>query len=37
MIKLPMEIMQALLGVAGSLLLCFRGGLLDSFNRIFCR
>ena len=37
MMKLPMEIMQALLGVAGSLLLCFRGGLLDSFNRIFCR
>ena len=37
MMKLPMEIMQALLGVAGSMLLCFRGGLLDSFNRIFCR
>ena len=37
MIKLPMEIMQAMLCVAGSLLLCFRGGLLDSFNRIFCR
>ena len=34
MVKLPYEIAQALLGVAGSLLLCFRGGLIDSFNRI---
>ena len=35
MIKLPYEIAQALLGVAGSLLLCFRGGLIESFERIF--
>ena len=34
MIKLPYEIAQALLGVAGSMLLCFRGGLMDSFHRI---
>lgn len=34
MIKLPYEIAQALLGVAGSLILCFKGGLIDSFNRI---
>lgn len=34
MIKLPYEIAQALLGIAGSLVLCFRGGLLDSFRRI---
>lgn len=37
MLKLPTEILQALLGAAGSMLLCFRGGLLDSFNRIFNR
>lgn len=34
MIKLPYEIAQALLGIAGSMLLCFRGGLIDSFRRI---
>ena len=34
MIKLPYEIAQALLGIIGSLALCFRGGLLDSFRRI---
>lgn len=34
MIKLPYEIAQALLGVTGAMLLCFRSGLLDSFNRI---
>lgn len=34
MIKLPYEIAQALLGVVGSMLLCFRGGLIDSFRRI---
>ena len=34
MIKLPYEIAQALLGMAGSMLLCFRGGILDSFSRI---
>ena len=32
-LKLPYEIAQALLGVIGSLLLCFKGGL----NRIFAR
>ena len=34
MIKLPYEIAQALLGIVGSMLLCFRGGLFDSFRRI---
>ena len=34
MMKLPYEIAQALLGIIGSLALCFRGGLLDSFRRI---
>lgn len=34
MIKLPYEIAQALVGVIGSMLLCFRGGIMDSFNRI---
>ena len=34
MIKLPYEIAQALIGMAGSVLLCFRGGLIDSFRRI---
>lgn len=34
MIKLPYEIAQALLGIVGSMLLCFRGGLMDSFRRI---
>lgn len=34
MIKLPYEIAQALLGIAGSMLLCFRGGIIDSFSRI---
>ncbi len=34
MIKLPYEIAQALLGIVGSMLLCFRGGILDSFSRI---
>ncbi len=34
MIKLPYEIAQAILGIAGSMLLCFRGGILDSFSRI---
>ena len=33
MIKLPYEIAQALLGMAGSILLCFRGGLMDLFHR----
>ena len=33
MIKLPYEIAQALLGVAGSLLLCYRFGLKKIFNR----
>ena len=34
MIKLPYEIAQALLGMAGSILLCFRGGLMDLFHRV---
>lgn len=34
MIKLPYEIGQALLGVAGSLLLCFKGGLIKIFKRM---
>ena len=34
MIKLPYEIAQALLGVVGSLFLCFKGGLLKVFRRI---
>ena len=34
MIKLPYEIAQALLGIIGSLVLCFRCGLIDSFRRI---
>ena len=34
MIKLPYEIAQAMLGIVGSMLLCFRGGLIDSFRRI---
>lgn len=34
MIKLPYEIAQALLGVAGSLLLCFKGGLIKVFKRM---
>lgn len=34
MIKLPYEIAQAALGIGGSMLLCFRGGLIDSFRRI---
>lgn len=34
MIKLPYEIAQAMLGVVGSMLLCFRGGLMDSFHRL---
>ena len=34
MVKLPYEIAQALLGVIGGMLLCFRGGLIESFNRI---
>lgn len=34
MLKLPYEIAQALLGAAGSLLLCFRCGLMGSFHRI---
>ena len=34
MIKLPYEIAQAMLGIVGSMLLCFRGGLIDSFHRI---
>lgn len=33
MIKLPYEIAQALLGVVGSLLLCFKGGLIKVYNR----
>lgn len=37
MLKLPYEIAQALLGIAGSLLLCFRGGLMDSFRKILRR
>lgn len=34
MVKLPYEIAQALFGVAGSLLLCFKGGLLKVFRRM---
>lgn len=34
MLKLPYEIAQALLGAVGSLLLCFRCGLIGSFHRI---
>lgn len=34
MIKLPYEIAQALLGVAGSIMLCFRCGLMNSFHKI---
>ena len=34
MIKLPYEIAQAGLGVAGSLLLCFKGGLIKIFKRM---
>lgn len=34
MIKLPYEIAQALLGVAGSLLLCYRFGLKSIFNKM---
>ena len=34
MLKLPFEIAQALLGVAGSLLLCFKAGLLGIFRRM---
>ena len=34
MIKLPYEIAQALLGVVGSLLLCFKGGLIKIFKRM---
>ena len=34
MIKLPYEIGQAMLGVIGSLLLCFKGGLIKIFNRM---
>ena len=34
MIKLPYEIAQALLGVVGSLLLCFKGGLIKLFKRM---
>ena len=33
MIKLPYEIAQGLLGVVGSLLLCFKGGLIKVFKR----
>ncbi len=34
MMKLPYEIAQGLLGVAGSLLLCFKAGLLKIFRRM---
>lgn len=34
MIKLPYEIAQALLGVIGSLVLCFKGGLIKIFKRM---
>ena len=34
MVKLPYEIAQGLLVVAGSLLLCFKGGLIKVFRRI---
>ena len=34
LIKLPYEIAQGLLGVAGSLLLCFKGGLIKLFKRM---
>lgn len=34
MLKLPYEIAQGLLGVIGSLLLCFKGGLLKIFRRM---
>ena len=34
MIKLPYEIAQALLGVAGSVALCFRGRLMEYFARM---
>ena len=34
MIKLPYEIAQALLGVVGSLVLCFKCGLIKIFNRM---
>ena len=34
MLKLPYEIAQGLLGVAGSLVLCFKGGLIKIFNRM---
>lgn len=34
MIKLPFEIAQALLGVVGSLLLCFKAGLIGIFKRM---
>ena len=34
LVKLPYEIAQGLLGVAGSLLLCFKGGLIKLFKRM---
>ena len=34
MLKLPFEIAQALLGVVGSLLLCFKAGLIKIFRRM---
>ena len=33
-IKLPYQILQAAVGAVGGLLLCFKGGLLDTFNRM---
>ena len=33
-IKLPYQILQATVGAVGGLLLCFKGGLLDAFNKL---
>ncbi len=33
-LKLPYQILQAALGAAGGLLLCFKGGLLNAFNKL---
>ena len=33
-IKLPYQILQAVVGAVGGLLLCFKGGLLDSFKKM---
>ena len=33
-IKLPYQILQAAVGAVGGLLLCFKGGLLDAFNKL---